>query len=166
MKLNYIGIIGAIIALISLALPWWTVSASSGGIRLTYNWNLYDAGTYGTGMNLWYNWLTLLFVILAGILGLVGSIMPNGKKILMGGGLLALLAIIIFPVGLQTDLSSNNSPVSIFSSTTISEISYSTYLSFGFWLALVSAIIMFVAATKATTKAAPMPPPVPPAPTG
>jgi hypothetical protein len=164
LKLNYIGIVGAIIAFISLALPWWTASASYSGIGLTYNWNLYDAGTIGAGMNLWYNWVALLLVVLAGILGLAGSIMQNGKKILMGGGLLAVLAIIIFPVGLQMDLSSNNSPFGLFSSTSVSGYSYSTYLSFGFWLALVSAIIMLVAAMR-TTKTSPTPSPVLPTPT-
>ncbi len=164
MKPNYIGIVGAIIAFISLALPWWTVSASYLGTGVTYNWNLYDAGTYGTGMNLWYNWVAILLVVLAGIVGLAGSIMQNGKKILMGGGLLAVLALIIFPVGLQMDLSSTNAPVGLFSSTSVSGISYSTYLSFGFWLALVSAIIMLVAAMR-TTKTSPTPSPVLPTPT-
>lgn len=168
MKLNYIGIVGAIVAFISLALPWWTVTATVSyfgyGSTSTGNWYLYNAGSYGVGMNLWYDWVAILFVILAGILGLAGSIVQNGKKILIGGGLLAVLAIIVFPLGLQMDLSSNNSPIGIFSSTSASGYSYSTYLSFGFWLALVSAIIMLVAAMR-TMKTSPTPLPVPPLPT-
>jgi hypothetical protein len=166
LKANYIGIVGVIIAFISLALPWWTASYSISylgvGTTFTSNWYLYNAGTYGTGMNLWYDWVALLLVVLAGILGLAGSIMQNGKKILIGGGLLGVLAIIIFPVGLQNDLSTNKAPYGLFSNTSVSALgySYSTYLSFGFWLALVSAIIMLIAAMR-TTKTSPTPSPVP-----
>jgi hypothetical protein len=138
----------------------------------TYNWYLYNAGTYGTGLTLWYDWVALLLVILSGIIGFAGSIMQNLKKLLIGGGILSLLSIIIFAVGLQLDLSSHNSSelgisLNVFSSGSISVgFSYSTYLSFGFWLALVAAIIMLVAMRyPKPTAQAPSPPPSPPQPT-
>jgi hypothetical protein len=157
MKLNYVGIVGAIIAFISIALPWWTVSV----LGATGNWYLYNAGDYGAGLNLWYNWVALLLIILGGVVGLAGSTMLNGKKMLIGGGLLALLSIIIFAAGLQMDLSSHNALVGIFSTGT-----YSTYLSYGFWLALVAAIIMLVAMRYSKpTSQTPSPQPSPPPPT-
>jgi len=167
MKLNYIGIIGAIIAFVSIALPWWTVSETSFGFGTTSNWFLYNAGTSGAGLNLWYNWVALLLVILAGIIGLAGSIIPDDKKMLMGGGILALLSIIIFAAGLQTDLSSHNSTFGVFSSGTMFGVaSFSTYLSYGFWLTLVAAIIMLVAMRYPKVgPQAPAPPPSPPPPT-
>jgi hypothetical protein len=174
MKLNYFGIVGAVLAFVSIALPWWTVSVSAGIAGGTGNWYLYNAGTYGTGLNLWYDWLALLLVILGGITGLAGSIIPNVKKMLIGGGILALLSIIIFAVGLQNDLSSHTSPLgvslNIFSSSSFSiygfSYSYSTYLSFGFWLALIAAIIMLVAMRypKPTPEAPSAPPSQPPPP--
>jgi hypothetical protein len=154
MKLNYIGIVGAIIAFVSIALPWWTESA--GG--LSYDLKLYDAGILGATLNYWYGWVALLFVVLGGVLGLAGSVMSNGKRIVMGGGMLALIAIIIFPVGFQMDLMRLNATISIFNSGTVS-----AYLSYGFWLALVAAIIMLVAMRypKPTAQAPSAPPPTP-----
>ncbi|MGA3192412.1 MAG: hypothetical protein ABSD73_07845 [Candidatus Bathyarchaeia archaeon] len=154
MKLNYIGIVGAIIAFVSIALPWWTESA--GG--LSYDLKLYDAGILGATLNYWYGWVALLFVVLGGVLGLAGSVMSNGKRIVMGGGILALIAIIIFPVGFQMDLMRLNATISIFNSGTVS-----AYLSYGFWLALVAAIIMLVAMRypKPTAQAPSAPPPTP-----
>ncbi|MGB8779823.1 MAG: hypothetical protein WCD81_04150 [Candidatus Bathyarchaeia archaeon] len=161
MKLNYVGIVGAILAFVSIALPWWTESV----FGFNYDLKLFDQGTFST-FNYWYGWLALLLVVIGGILGLAGSVMSNGKKIVMGGGILALIAIIIFPIGLQTDLMRLNAPFGIFFNGTISSISVSTYLSYGFWLALVAAIIMLVAMRyPKPTAQAPSPPPSQPPPT-
>jgi hypothetical protein len=94
-------------------------------------------------------------VVVGGVLGLAGAVMSNGNNILAGSGILVLIAIIIFPVGFQSDLTSLNAPFGIFSSGT-----YSTYLSYGFWLALVAAIIMLIA----TRYPKPIPHAPPPAP--
>ena len=164
MKLNYVGIVGAILAFVSVALPWWTYIALGG----SYDLKLYDQGALSVwSLNYWYGWLALLLVVIGAILGLWGSIMSDGKKIVIGGGLLTLIAIIIFPIGLQTDLMRLNAPFGVFFSGTIFGVSYSTYLSYGFWFALVATIIMFVATLypKLTPEAAsppPSPPPPPP----
>lgn len=154
MKLNYLSIVGAILAFVSIALPWWTESAQG----YSYDLKLYDQGALST-LNFWYGWLALVLVILGGVLGLAGSVMSNGKRMLMGGGILALIAIIIFPVGFQMDLMRLNVPFGIFGGT-VSGISVSAYLSYGFWLALVAAIIMLVAMRyPKPTAQAPSPPP-------
>jgi len=169
MKLNYLGIVGAILAFISIALPWWTESV----FGFNYDLKLFDQATFST-LNYWYGWLALLFVLLGGLLGLAGSVMPNGKQTVMAGGILALIGIIIFPIGLQTDLMRLNIPFGIFFSGTISSINVSTYLSYGFWLALVAAIIMLLAvrypkptpqAPSETPSLLPSPPPSAPPPT-
>jgi len=166
MKLNYFGIVGAILAFVSIALPWWTESA----FGLNYDLKLFDQGTFST-LNNWYGWVALLLVLIGGIMGLWGSVMSDGKKILMGGGLLAFIAIIIFPIGLQTDLMRLNAPFGIFFNGTISSVNVSTYLTYGFWLALVAAIIMLIAIRyPGPTAQAPSPsvspPPTPPPTTG
>jgi hypothetical protein len=157
MKLNYIGIVGAILAFVSIALPWWTESA----LGFSYDLKLYDQGTFST-FNYWYGWLALVLVLLGGLLGLAGSVMSSGKKIVMGGGILALIAIIVFPVGFQMDLMRLNFPIGMFGGT-ISGVSFSAYLSYGFWLALVAAIIMLVAMRypKPAAQAPSAPPPTP-----
>lgn len=162
MKLNYVGIVGAILAFVCVALPWWTYIEPGG----SYDLKLYDQGALSIwSLNYWYGWLALVLVIIGGILGLAGSVMSNGKKIVMGGGILALIAIIIFPIGLQTDLMRLNLPFGIFFSGTVGtvyggSISVSTYLSYGFWLTLVAAIIMLVAMRyPKPTAQTPSPPP-------
>jgi len=165
LKINYIGIVGGILAFISVALSWWTFSASAGGISTSVDLYIYQTGTlYGTTTATWYTWSALALIIIGGLLGLVGSLTAMGKKVLIGGGVLALLSIVIFAVGLQMDLS--NVPVSgigLFSSGSISigtiSVSWSTYLSYGFWLALVAMILMFVGAMRAPTETAAAPQP-------
>jgi len=164
LKANYIGIIGAILALISLVLPWWTVLVSSLGITVSVYLYHYQFSGLGTTIGVsteqgWYMWAALVLVIVAGLLGLVGGI-KYGKKSLLGGGALALLSTIIFAAGLQMQLSGEGDSFGLFS---FGE-GYSAYLSFGFWLALVAAIVMFTASRKKPIEAvAPSPLPPPPA---
>lgn len=165
MKLNYIGIIGAILAFVSIALPWWTMSMSATAMEVTFSADvsvyLYQASASAMGvsqtvtMELWFGWAALALVVLGGVLGIVGGAIPDkGKMVLVVGGILALLSIVIFAVGLQTELSkappvSGFPGVGLFSSGSYNfmgaSMNYSTYLSFGFWLALVAMILMFVA---------------------
>ncbi|NWG10355.1 hypothetical protein HXY33_01180 [Candidatus Bathyarchaeota archaeon] len=157
MKLNYIGIIGSILALFSIALPWWTLSINLLEI-ITSSTNLYlyqISGTFGTvALNTsdsWFCWVALAFVIIGGILGIIGSVTGYGDKMLIGGGVFTLLSIIIFAAGLQMWLSSSGGVIHIFTNT----MGYSSYLSYGFWIALVAMILMFVAVTiKPQEKAA------------
>lgn len=159
MRTNYIGILGAIIAFISLVLPWWTLTLSSsiGGATISYDANLYlyqiaSSVTSFTLANTWYAWGALALAIIGALLALIGSVMEKGRMMLAGGGVLAILAIIIFAVGLMMDLSSVSgfAGLGLFANGSISygslgSMSFSTYLSYGFWLALVAAIIMFAA---------------------
>ncbi len=154
LKLNYIGIVAGILAFVSIALSWWTISASATGYPTTSSdLYLYQVGTVsGLVIEAWFVWAALALIIIGGILAIVGSVIAKGKRILLGGGVLALLSIIIFAVGLQMELSRLGAPFGLFSSIsqTVGDITinYSTYLSFGFWIALVAAILCFVAYIK------------------
>lgn len=146
MKLNYIGIIGAILAFVSIALPWWTVSITyetvSGSIDLyLYQMTAVGGATFLPMAELWFCWTALALIIISGLLGIVGSVTKYSKMMYIGGGVLALLSIIIFVGGLQDKLSATGGYIGIFTSTSM----YSTYLTYGFWLALVAMILMFVA---------------------
>lgn len=178
MKPNYIGIIGGILAFISLALPWWTVTLSSSIMELTYSADisvyLYQVTVSAMGfsmtitMDIWFGWVALALVAIGGLLGIVGSMVIDKRKmVLIIGGILVLLSLIIFAAGLQNELSkapltSGFPTFGLFSSGSIDfmEISmnYSSYLSFGFWLALVAAIIMFVAAMRKPEETVSQPP--------
>jgi len=132
----------------------------------------------GVPVDLWYGWVALAFVVVGGALAIAGSLIAYGKKLILVGGALVILSISIFAIGLQMWLSTMTSlpagaigftglsGVGLFSSGTASfgtggttmTMNYSTYLSFGFWLALVSAIVMFVALGIRPKEAAPAPP--------
>ena len=169
LKINYIGIVAAILAFISLALPWWIMSMSMSSELLNLNADvsvyLYQATASALGvsttvsMNLWFSWAALAMMAIAGIAGLAGSVMvgKTGKMLLVVAGIVALLSIIIFAVGLQGELA--NAPpvagfpsVGLFSSGSVSFMSYSmnlsSYLTYGFWLALVAAILALVSILK------------------
>jgi hypothetical protein len=164
LKPNIIGIVGGIIAFISLALPWWTMTVSgtsglsfSGGVSIYP----YQATAAAEGVSLhvtidiWYGWAALVLVVMGGLLGIVGSLVQSTRLILVAGGLLALLSIVIFAVGLQSELSKSTlvsgwPVVALFSSngSFMGYLNYTAYLSLGFWLALVSAITMLVASRR------------------
>ena len=183
LKTNYIGIVASVIALISLALPWWTLTMSAEVMEESSSIDLsvypYQARMSAMGvsqtltMELWYGWAALVLIVIAGIIGIVGSVLvgKTGKTILMVAGILALLSIIIFAVGLQGELSTavpaaGLPEVGLFSSGSYSllgvSMDYSTYLNFGFWLALIAAIIAFISLPKHPVAPLPTPPPAPP----
>ncbi len=172
MKPNIIGIIGGILALVSLVLPWWTMSVSN---SLTTYGNLsFDVSVYpymagiskfdmSGGLSLWYGWVALVLIIIGGLLGIVSSLQRGKAKLLSIGGALVLFSILIFAVGLQLDFlnvpSTEGTPAfALFGSGFLSEsgynVSYNAYLSFGFWLALATALLMLVASRKITAAAA------------
>jgi hypothetical protein len=174
LKPRYLGIAGAIIAFVSYALPWWTTTLSLG-----VSYSLYvneAAASFPASMNLWYAWTALAVIIIGGVLGILGSLVQSTRLVLLVGGMLALLSVAIFAVGLQNQLSdlgssfwgltfSGGPTVGLFSSGSYSGVDYATYLSFGFWLALISAILMLAACRKRPVTIGPTaqpPQPVPP----
>jgi hypothetical protein len=173
LRINIIGIIGAIIALIGLALPWWTMTLSVSLVQTnSYSASIYlyqttasGIGTSVTGpMNLWYGWVAFALLVLGALFGAAGCLI-QAKIILAAGAILALLSVIIFAAGLQNDLSSTSglSGIGLFSSGSFFGYSYVTYLSFGFWLALIGAIVMLAASLKNPKPISPtvIPPPSP-----
>jgi hypothetical protein len=126
--------------------------------------------SYTVNVNLWYAWTALALIIVGGLIGIAGSLLTNGRPLILVGGLLVLLSIVIFAVGLQNELSqpvvaglrAYTGGTSLFSSGSYGSgfdaVNYVTYLSIGFWIALVSAIIMFVASARKTAQ---MPPSMP-----
>ena len=120
-------------------------------------------------LSLWFGWIAMALVIFAGLLGTVGGLLRHGRTILVGG-VLALASMAVFAVGLQSELW--KAPINpwgyslpgIFSSGSInlgdlSSVSYTTYLSFGFWITLVAAIIMLAASRTRVVQSPPQPPP-------
>jgi hypothetical protein len=169
LKVNYIGVVAAVMALISLVLPWWTmaISATIGHETASGDLSIYLYQTRFSGievseavfLNMWFGTAALILLVIGGIAGIVGSLIigKKGKILLAVTGILSLLSIIIFVVGLQNELSTNpplpvDQLVGLFSSGSFTfmeeSLQYFTYLSLGFWLALVAAILAFVSMLK------------------
>jgi hypothetical protein len=166
LKSNIFGIIGGIIAFVSLFFPWWMmiISSSSGTERLSFSIFPYEVtrtlliGSSGipqvTNVNIWYGWIALVLIVIGGLISIAGSIKERTRAPIAAGGLLMLLSIIIFAIGLQNELSSQPSSLwpanKLFSSGTWSilftNFPFSAYLTYGFWLALTAAIITLFAA--------------------
>lgn len=172
MKVDYLGVVTAIIALISLILPWWTmtISATIGGVTASGDWSIYLYQTRVSGtevskavfLNMWFGTAALILLVIGSIAGIVGSLIigKKGKILLAVTGILSLLSIIIFAVGLQNELSTNpllpsDQLVGLFSSGSFTfmekSLQYFTYLSLGFWLALVAVIMSFISSIKHST---------------
>ena len=168
MKINFVGLIGGILAFISLVLSWWNLILSFNGFSTDISMYPYQISGITFNTNFWYGWAALALIIVAGVLGILASIVIKGKLVLIGAGAIALLAIIIFAVGLQMDLPQLSyelgiTDLGLFSSGSFGDLevswNYSAYLSFGFWLALISAIIMLVASLMKEGKPAAVQPP-------
>jgi hypothetical protein len=176
MKPNIIGIVGGIIALVSLALPWWTMTMSGTGMGTGYSAELsiypYQVTASSGGMSMsatldiWYGWVAFALVVVGGLLGIMASAIKSARMILAAGGVLALLSAVVFALGLQSELTKSVVQgwpvVGLFSSGSLGYANYMTYLSFGFWLALIAGIIMLVAMRKKPEVIAPAPVPPPP----
>jgi hypothetical protein len=162
-KLNNLGILGAIVALASLVMPWWNMTASvpivSLGNSTAIDFPLYlysisarlfaNPPSQVISLNLWFCWVTLALVALSDILAIVGSmIIGKGRRILLIGGVIGLLSIVVFAVGLQIELSDAGSGLDLFKTASGTWGTLTTYLSFGFWGALVAAVTMLLAAMR------------------
>lgn len=164
LKPDVASIVGGLLAMSSLAFPWWTVSVVfqlMGMDGLGYmSLYLYRADTSALGwsgsshLNLWFGWITLALVVSASFLGILGGLLRRTRMILIGGSC-AIASMMVFVAALQNELL--NGPIvpwgfivtGVFSSATIdqgylSSVSYTAYLSFGFWIALAAAVILLV----------------------
>jgi hypothetical protein len=162
-NLNYLGILGAILAFASLTMPWWNMTAiipiMGLGNSTAIDFPLYlystsaniivNPSTQVVSLDLWFCWVTLSLVTSAGILAIVGStVIGKGNRILLVGGVVGLLSIVIFAIGLQTELSALGSGLDLFTMASGPWGMLTAYLSYGFWGALVAAVTMLVAATR------------------
>lgn len=158
MRPGLLGIVGGIIALVSIALPWWTMTqtVSPLGITMSYSTNIYPYRVsaplhdFDVGERLWFGWVSLALILVGGALGIVGGI-KQISSLLFAGGAFALISIGVFAVGLLLELPNMpfmvESPRALFyfGAYGFSPFQFSIYLSFGFWLALVSCTLMLAA---------------------
>jgi hypothetical protein len=169
LKPNFLGIVGGLLAIVSIALPWWAMAVTFSfmgiGREAYVSVFLYQAKTTFPGFNsnfqihslldLWFGWIALALVVFGSLFGTVGGLFGHRKAILVGGAI-ALASLAVFAIGLQSAIwRGTTNPwgiavAGIFSTGTIYEgslkyDSYTTYLSFGFWITLAATITMLIA---------------------
>ncbi len=155
MKVNYLAIIAGAIVLISLLLPWYTVTTTqttSTGAQETsqYTVYLYQVTTnvngveQATQLHVWLGLSTLILLTLTGVGCLFGSL-RNGKKgrlMLIFTGILAIVSVMTFGFSLQHNMLAPQNTVpdltaSIFQSGT-------WQMAEGFWVALSAGVLNLV----------------------
>jgi predicted nucleic acid-binding Zn ribbon protein len=143
------GRTGGIIMIASIFLPWWNfVLTSTVGSAFAGVWLL---GTLASGSALGYGitqgalasdfWVAAIFVILSGALGILST---RNRKFSFAGGALGLFGALVFLLRLGNF--SGYMPGNILFGT-VSGVGTSAFwfLSIGFWLAIISSIIMLMA---------------------
>lgn len=162
-KLNYVGILGGILGFVGLIMPWWTETASvpvmglGNSTAIDLPLYLYETSaivlanppTRVVTLDLWFCWATLALAALGTLWAIVGSaVSGKGKWILVFGGVVGLLSVVVFAVGLQSELSRIGSGLDLFTAASDTWGTLTTYPSFGFWGTFVAAAIMLVAARR------------------
>jgi hypothetical protein len=168
LKVNYFGIAAAVLALVSLALSWFSVTMTAYGASINMQFTAFLYQIHGTvnGVsasafpNVWFVWgaLVLMMAVAAGCFA--GSFLAGRKELLLllTTGILALLALLVFGAGLLSSnyANSNFEPASVmglfssnaFGLTANNAMQYGYdfvwYFSYGFWLAIGAAIMAFV----------------------
>jgi hypothetical protein len=164
-KINFIAIIAGILALASLALPWFVGGFNSSDVNMEFTAYLYQiAGVVNSvsqtvTVAVWFGLVAVAFLLIAAVSSFVGSFVvgKKGQLLILAAGILALMSMVVFGAGI---LNSNfvveelnpRYTLSYFPNNfglTADQIDngwydYSWSLSIGFWLALGSAIVAFV----------------------
>ena len=170
LKMKYFGIIGGIVAFVSVFLPWfnielWTENLSS---TMSFAANLFqltgtvEGVTKSVFLLVWFNGGALILMAGAGLACLVGSVFALRSRALIFvlSGALALIAMAVFGVGLAASsfaveninpgYTISQFPAGSFVLTAEQSMQYSYDYSWaigiGFWGALVVAVFALVAA--------------------
>jgi hypothetical protein len=163
-KRNYLAIIAGILALVTLALPWFNGAFKGETNDMQFTASLYQiSGTVnGTSEStvalVRFGLVAVAFLVIAAVASFAGSIVmgKKGQMLILTGGILSLLSIVVFGAGM---LNSDFADMDLNPSYTLSYFPdhfglttqqidadwyhYSWSLNIGFYMALVTAIIGF-----------------------
>ena len=163
-KINYLAIIAGILAVVSLALPWFDGGFKGDIYDMQFSASLYQISGTVNGMSettftlLWFSLVAVAFLVISAVSSFVGSVTvgKKGQLLILMGGILALMSMVVFGAGI---LNSNFVVMHLNPLYTLSyfqdqfgltsqQISmdhyvYSWSLNVGFWAAFVAGILAF-----------------------
>lgn len=163
-KINYLALIAGILALVTLALPWFNGAFKGETNDMQFTASLYQiSGTVnGTSEStialVWFGLVSIAFLVVSAVASFAGSVFvgKRGQMLILFGGILALLSMAVFGAGmLNSDFANMDlNPAYTLSyfpdnfGLTAQQIDadwyhYSWSLNVGFWMALVTGIIGF-----------------------
>jgi hypothetical protein len=172
-KINYLAIIAGILAVVSLALPWFDGGFKGEIYDMKFTASLYQiAGTVNgvsetVFVSIWFSLVAVAFLVISAVGSFVGSVTlgKKGQLLILTGGILALMSMVVFGAGiLNSDFANMHlNPeytVSYFPDhfgLTTQQINedwyhYSWSLNVGFWVALAAGIVAFVSLVVHGTK--------------
>jgi len=160
------GMIIAILAFITIILPWYSATPTLfGETRAAAHASLLDlvnparafsgllgGQAFAQVILPWPIWVALTLIIIGGLLGLIASFIigGKGKRLLVVAGILVLLSPIIFAIGFASQ------GIPLFGSVEVLVFvppitlhgTVALYLSFGFFFVVIVAVLMFISTKK------------------
>lgn len=141
LKINYVGIIGCVIAFVSMIFPWYSILTQTYMNNTLTQFYLFMKKSpipeFFEGWTPQYiRIITLTFVLAGGTLGIVGSLKKK-THILFSGAICIVFSLILF-----ASVIVSNGGLLFGNRGGLGEIQY-YYLDIGYWLATISAIILF-----------------------
>jgi len=135
--------------LVSIFLPWWNMFFSGLGMSAFASIWLFGTMASGSGLGVGITQgafvsefvVSIIFVILSGAFGIAST---TDRKFSLAGGALGLFGALLFLVRLG-DISTGTSGSVFFGAESVLGVSAFWFLSIGFWLAIISSILMLVA---------------------
>jgi hypothetical protein len=176
LKANFTGLVAGLTAIMALALSWVTVSSTAVFEDITMDFTVYLYQVQGTingtsasvFPNVWFTLGALALITLTALLCFTGSLIADrkGQLLLLLAGIAAILAVVIFGAGLLNSDYANPrlepaAAMNLFEANTFgitadeameSSYDFVWWLGYGFWLALATAVIAFVATVVPSIK--------------
>jgi len=150
-RVNFLGVIAGILALVSLLFPWWGIAATGFDSSSSSMWGLFGGPSHNPDINnassfsntiATYSPIILVLVLLSTALAIAGSFTPRIR--ILAGSLVASVASLVGYAELISYTASNNCQGNgCISSSTGSETIFGVTLTWGFQLGF----YLFTAAT-------------------
>lgn len=131
--LGIIGIVGAILMIVSVFLAWAEISVLGFSIKTYSGWEIFSDSNIGKIVDYTF---TPLIALIGGILALVLMVIPtfaNTEKMQKASNILGIVSIVIAIAVIVLGI--------LFMTQSWEGVSMTDYIQYGFWLTLIGAII-------------------------
>src|SRR5690349_17444747 len=141
-RVNFLGVIAGVLALISILLPWWGITATGFGSTTSSMWGFFGGPSRNPEINnasgfsstiVTYSPIILALVLLTTALAIAGSFTTR-FRILAGGLVTSVAAVVGYAELISYTISNNCQGAACITSPTGSESAFGFTLTWGFQL--------------------------------